>query len=195
MASVSALRDVLARLSNSDQEFAQSLIDQAEGRGLSEKQAAWVDKLVARASAPKAAPVNVMPLVDFMHDANVKRPSVLLMAGEQDIRLAIAGPSSRAPGYVVVTTAHRSFDDRKFFGRISPAGDFEPSLALEPETQTAIIVALQAMALDPAGTAAAFGRMMGWCCFCRIPLSDARSLHVGYGRICARKYNLPWAKE
>lgn len=195
MTTVTALRDVLAKLSVSDQEFARSLIDQAASRGLSQKQSIWVDKLLARATSGKPATVNVSPLLDFMNESNVKRPAILLMAGDLQFRLSIAGPGSRTPGYVVVTSPDRSFDERKFFGRIGPDGTFEPSLTLEPETQTAIVAALQAMAIDPAGTAAKYGQMMGSCCFCRLPLTDGRSLHVGYGKICARKYNLPYGEK
>lgn len=194
MSGVSDLREHLSKLSVSDQEFAQSLIHQAATRGLSPKQNVWVDKLVTRAKAPprNAVQVNVMPLVDFLADANLKRPAMLLQAGDRNIRLSIAGPGSRAPGYVVVTSPERSFSERTFFGRISPEGRFEPALILEEGAMTAIVAALQAMAADPAGTAAKFGKVQGQCCFCSIPLTDERSLHVGYGKICARKFNLPY---
>jgi Family of unknown function (DUF6011) len=192
MQSIDALRENLARLTESDQAFASSLLDQAHSRGLTAKQVGWVDKLVRKATAPRPEPVNVAPIIDFLHDANIKRPRLVLSAGDQDIRLSIAGPSSRTPGYVIVTSPERAFSERRFLGRIGPDGVFEPSLTVDPEAQTAIVAALQAMALDPAGTAAAYGKLMGSCCFCGLPLSDGKSLAVGYGKTCAQKYNLPY---
>jgi hypothetical protein len=190
---VAALRDTVARLGQSDQAFAQSLLKQAGERGLSDKQLAWVDKLVERANKPKPAPIDVREIVAFMTNAGLKRPQIILaMDGEEDVRLSIAGPGSRTPGHINVTSADKSYSERKFYGRIGPDGRFDPSLSLEPETQTAIVAALQAMASDPAGTAAKYGRVTGECCFCRLPLSDERSLRVGYGKVCSRRYGLPY---
>jgi hypothetical protein len=195
MQRIDALRENIARLGQSDQAFAKSLLDQAHQRGLSEKQLAWVDKLVERATKPKAAPIDVREIVSFMTNAGIKRPQIILALGEQGIRLSIAGPGSRTPGHINVTSADRTYEDRKFFGRIGPDGRFDPSLSIEPDTQAAIVAALLAMASDPAGTAATYGKLMGECCFCRLPLSDDRSLAVGYGKICARRYGLPWSSH
>jgi hypothetical protein len=136
--------------------------------------------------------IDVPGIVSFMTNASVKRPAIVLSIADEKVRLSIAGPGSRTPGHINVTSADRSYEDRKFYGRIGPDGRFDPSLALEPETQTAIVAVLRAMASDPGGTAAAHGRMMGECCFCRLPLSDERSLAVGYGKRCAFKWGLPY---
>lgn len=43
--------------------------------------------------------------------------------------------------------------------------------------------------------AASFGHEHDRCVFCFLPLSDDgpdRSVHVGYGPVCAKKYHLPW---
>jgi hypothetical protein len=195
MERIDALRDTIARLGESDQAFARSLLDQAAHRGLSSKQMAWVDKLVARAITPKAAPIDVREIVSFMSNAALKRPQIILAMGEETVRLSIAGPGSRTPGHINVTSADRTYDDRKFYGRIGPDGRFDPSLSMEPETMTAIVAVLRAIASDPAGTAAKYGHLTGECCFCRLPLSDPRSLHVGYGKICARKWGLPYGEK
>jgi len=191
---VDALRQTIARLGESDQAFARSLIDQADHRGLSSKQLVWVDKLIERATTPKAAPIDVREIVSFITNAGLKRPQIVLRLGEETVRLSIAGPGSRTPGHINVTSADRSYDDRKFYGRIGPDGRFDPSLSMDGQTQAAIVAALLAIASDPAGTAAKYGHATGECCFCRLPLSDPRSLHVGYGRICARKWGLPYGE-
>lgn len=43
-----------------------------------------------------------------------------------------------------------------------------------------------------ADQAAAFGRTSSFCCYCCRHLEDGRSVEVGYGPVCAKKYNLPW---
>jgi hypothetical protein len=43
--------------------------------------------------------------------------------------------------------------------------------------------------------AAAYGHEHDRCVFCHTPLTDDgpdRSVHVGYGPVCAKKYDLPW---
>jgi len=40
--------------------------------------------------------------------------------------------------------------------------------------------------------AAAFGQTSSFCCYCARHLEDGRSVEVGYGPVCAKKYNLPW---
>jgi len=54
---------------------------------------------------------------------------------------------------------------------------------------------LRRMAADPAAEATAYGRLTGSCCFCRRPLTDGRSIAVGYGPICADHYGLAWGDE
>lgn len=45
---------------------------------------------------------------------------------------------------------------------------------------------------NPEAFVAAYGKKTGRCCFCRLRLTDPRSEEVGYGKICARHYRLPW---
>lgn len=40
--------------------------------------------------------------------------------------------------------------------------------------------------------AAAFGKLVGRCCFCSHAIDTPESTAVGYGPICAGKYGLPW---
>jgi hypothetical protein len=43
--------------------------------------------------------------------------------------------------------------------------------------------------------AAEHGHKTGNCCFCSRPLNDARSTEVGYGPVCADKWELPWGTK
>lgn len=40
--------------------------------------------------------------------------------------------------------------------------------------------------------AAAFGKLVGRCCFCSHAIDTPESTAVGYGPVCAAKYGLPW---
>jgi hypothetical protein len=197
MESVDRLREHLAHLAEGDRSFAESLLDQAHRRGLTSKQLDWVDKLVERATRPAMEPVNFAGIASFMENAAVlvARPAFLLRAGEVDIRLSIAGPRSRTPGMINVTSADRSFTDRVFYGRIGQDGVYAPSLKPDAAAAAAVVECLKLLDADPAQAASRYGRLTGQCSFCSLPLSDVRSLAVGFGRICARKYGLPYGER
>lgn len=100
------------------------------------------------------------------------------------LTLNMAKPGHAVPGSLNVKNG------RDWLGRIHRDGRFEPNRrimlpnGLEP--------ALKQFAAEPAKVAAEHGHKTGRCCFCRLPLTDARSLKVGYGAICASNYELPY---
>jgi len=51
---------------------------------------------------------------------------------------------------------------------------------------------IQALALDPLGTAQAMAKRLSACMYCGQRLSDDESKARGYGPICAEHYGLPW---
>jgi hypothetical protein len=126
MGTMERLRAGLAHLTARDREFAESLLSQAGGRGLSAKQSAWIDRLAARAAPPDPTekPIVVAPIVAMFAKAygTLKLPKVLVDADGTSLRLTVAGGRSRAPGSIVVTSAARSYDDRAFYGRIMQDG-------------------------------------------------------------------------
>lgn len=197
---IAALVQAMSKLSESDQAFAGSLIAQSQRRGLSEKQWPWVAKLVERATQPAPEPMKIGaigPIVALIDRAKsrLKYPAVLLRAGELELRVSVAGPTSRHPGAVNVTSIERGSDGKRaWYGRIIPAGQYEPALRLLQSEREAIGQALVCFAEDPAGVAAAYGHLTGRCCFCGPKLDDERSTAVGYGPVCARKWSLPWRK-
>ncbi len=194
---VAALRANLARLPAKDQDFARSLLQSAAGRGLSAKQAACVDRLNARASAP-AAPVTygLERIVDIMGEAarRLKWPVIRFEAGGRKYRLGRCGPAAREPGAVNVTSDEKGFEARTYFGRIDLLGTFEPHPSHDFETGTAIGIALLAFAADPVEQARIYGQRFGCCCFCGLELTDRRSVKAGYGPICADKFGLCWGE-
>lgn len=188
-----ALRGGLDALSVRDRSFAESLLDQADGRGLSDKQWGWVDTLTRRASAPAAKVANVAGIVGMMERADGKRARIAIRVNaELTIRLVIAGPSSSEPGSVVITSTDRGYENRSFYGRVSRNGEFRPGRHATAAIEAAILAALAEMAADPAGVAAKYGHLTGECCFCGLTLTDGPSIAAGYGPVCARNYGLPW---
>jgi len=190
---IQQLSNSYATLDERSRSFAASLVEQFHERGLSDKQAHWVGELLNRAGGAVPATFavgSVKGVVDLLEHAKqrLKSPALLVRVNDISIRLNIAGPTAKVPGSVFRGTDGQ----RKWFGRISPDGDFEPRRSLDGETQTAIAAALVAMASDPAKAASEYGRLTGHCCFCSLPLTNERSTAVGYGKICARNWGLPW---
>jgi hypothetical protein len=68
---------------------------------------------------------------------------------------------------------------------------------LEPGTiqwqyERGLIRRLREDTLTTAAQAAAFGKLVGRCCFCSHAIDTPESTAVGYGPVCATKYDLPW---
>lgn len=198
----SELSKVIPLLPESKHGFASSLVDQAQKKGkLSEKQEYWLLKLHEMAVTPKPEPetvdlgVSAAGIIALFNAAKVgkkKHPKVRLNASGQEIVLSVAGSSAKVPGSINVTSKG-GFHDRDWYGRIHPDGRWEPS-AKGKKIELLEDLLFQ-FAQDPAGVAAAYGKMTGACCFCLKPLDTDESLAVGYGPTCAKKWNLPWGKK
>lgn len=125
----------------------------------------------------------------FLAKKRLEYPKVRLQTSTgRDILVSIAGERSRHAGQVMIS------DDlpwgepgRAYYGRIDNRGNWYGEDI--PEDVDTVI---KALAANPAQTAAEYGRLTGNCCFCHRKLSDERSTAMGYGRICADHYHLPW---
>jgi len=113
------------------------------------------------------------------------------------IRLSVAGERARVPGSINVVKDERPNEGerRPWLGRILQDGTFDAANNLPENVRTAVLARLREFALHPAEVASQYGRLHGRCCFCRLPLTDARSTAVGYGEICAGHYGLPWGER
>jgi uncharacterized protein DUF6011 len=110
-----------------------------------------------------------------------------------DLRVSVAGAQSRTPGYLMLTDGGK-YPDNKYFGRISGAGVLE--LGRDGESVRHVLLPLlEKLAANPAHVAADYGHLTGACCFCALRLTDARSVHVGYGERCAERFGLPWGEK
>jgi hypothetical protein len=173
-------------------------IERVEGR--------WtVHHLDGQCPAPApAAPANnigelggVMALFERAR-AHLQRPAVVLDAAgvAHPIRITVAGASSNHPGqlYVLSENPYRT-GRRAFFGRVDLEGNYHPSRYTGADLNESIVARLRHFAEAPAEVAGEYGRLHGRCCFCRLPLTDARSTAVGYGQVCAGHYGLPWGER
>jgi hypothetical protein len=191
---IEALKAALPNLSSGSRDFANSLIASAEGRGLSEKQLYWVRKLAEPPAPPTTVEVgdltNVLTLFDNARK-HLKFPKVkLALEDGSPVVLSVAGPGAKAPGTINVTDGG-SYGNNKWFGRIATTGAWEVSKAAG-ESATSIAALLTRFALEPEATAAAYGKLVGSCCFCSRTLTDKRSTEVGYGPVCADHFGLAW---
>jgi hypothetical protein len=193
---VEALSSVLGKLSNSDSNFASSLIQNFYRYGsLSPKQLTWVDTLTKRATQPSAAPVaqiqvNFQKIQDLFDLAakKLRRVKVKLQTAQgQPVAFARAGANSKYVGQILITDGG-PFGNNKFFGRVDVTGEF---FATRSATQE-VCDLVKEFADDPSATAGRYGRLTGGCSFCNHGLKDNRSVQVGYGPVCARNFGLVW---
>lgn len=158
----------------------------------------WTKGVGARhaGTCPPAAVVPVVTvqagaIVAFLQaarDRGLKAPKARFLApGGGELRLALAGSTSKYPGAVQVKV------DGTWVGRIEASGVVAGPLA--GTWGAPIVAALDIVASNPAAAAKAYGALMCRCSFCNLSLTDAGSVEVGYGPVCAQHWGLPHAPK
>ena len=194
------------KLPERDRVFADSLVSQFDKKGsLSDKQWPWVEKLAEQVECigvpdfTKLLKKETVQLDSFkgvieLFDkakAHLKSPSIMLkLADGSDLMLKVAGSTSKAPGTVNLTDG-KPFGANTWYGRVTPAGVWEPSekgKAIKDDL-TSILTKL---AQNPARVAKEHGKLTGKCCFCHSTLTAGKSTDVGYGPVCAKRFELAW---
>ena len=141
------------------------------------------------AAAP-AVTANGAPIVQFLQaakDRGLAFPNVTFALSPAApfasafVNIYIAGEKSRYPGALQVKVGG------EWIGRIETSGKVAGRLASEP----AVLARLDAIAADPAAAAKEFAILTGRCAFCARELTDEGSIEVGYGPICAKRFDLP----
>lgn len=194
--SIDRLRAGLTRLAPKDREFAESLLNRADTRGLTAKEQPWIERLAERANSTDQAdaPINVSPIVAMFDKAKatLKQPKILVDVDGTLMRLSVATERSRVPGSIFVTSADPASEVRDYYCRILRDGSMVFGRDVAGDVKRKIGAALVKFADDPTAAAKAFGKRTGRCCFCNLVLSDGPSIHAGYGPVCARRLALPW---
>jgi len=197
---VAKLASLIPVLKASDAKFASDLIVSFKKYGsLTPKQEPWIERLIARAVAPVAAPQaqaavsvgsfgNVVALFNKAKESGLKFPKVRLTVGGTKVVLSLNGKNSKAPGYVSIS-GEGTYPNRAYYGRVSPDGAFQPFKS----GLTGLVELLTEFSANPARVAKDHGKLTGNCCFCNKVLGlgkEKRSVLVGFGPDCAENYGL-----
>lgn len=163
-------------------DFAASLVAQYRRKGeLSERQWDAAERMIRKVRDTKQRKASLQRSVDvsaitaLLNGAKVKRP-VFRAAG---LSFSMAPPNGKNAGAVYVKA------DGTYQGKIMN-GAFMAAGACDPETADAVV----AVAKDPRGEAIKHGKMTGACSCCGRTLTDATSVEMGIGPICAEKWGL-----
>jgi hypothetical protein len=168
-------------------DFAQSL---ARATRWSAGQLYWVHKIATEALAPRQPAANVGDAAGIVAlfataSSRLKHPkiSVVDSATNLTIKLSPAKADSRNAGFIYVKANDQYAGKLGSDGRWFPVGTCPAGVA----------EFLVEFAKAPARHAAVHGHRTGNCCFCSRLLTDAVSVAVGYGPVCAENYGLPHA--
>lgn len=191
---LATLRKGLAALDPRDRDFAQSLIQQHDRRGLSDKQWPWVKRLADRLApnpAHQLGDTAALLALFARTGGKLKYPALTVDLSDQDtLRLHVAGDTARHPGSITVNTL-----DRQRLGSLHRDGTWSPLDTRSADLYASVADLLTRLLADPAGFLANHGRLSGACCYCGITLTDQRSVQAGYGPTCAKNWGLAWGKR
>lgn len=127
----------------------------------------------------------LLSIVEFLaaaHGRGLRYPKARFLApGGGELLLKRAGNASAHTGAVNVLVAG------EWVGRINLDGTVVGRLAGRSDLMQTLAV----IATDPAGAAKSYGALHCHCSFCGLPLTDAGSVAVGYGPVCADHWGLP----
>lgn len=205
------VRGLLAGMSDNDRKFYGSLLQAFDAGRLSEKQAFYLQKkhddvMARRAMATTAKQEVLLPrtVALFQHamSKGIETPTIRLSIGEKAGRIAIrAVRTKRGDLIAYVNDRDRTFTTRDGmtrktgYGTIDLAtGRFEVSTYADPTLMPFVLSALIKFESDPEKVGALEGHATGCCCYCGLKLTQAASVAVGYGPICADNYGLPWGE-
>ena len=193
LTTLAALKNALPAMSPRNRTFAESLLKQATAKGsLSDKQWYWVGKLTTDAAAPRRETVQIGDLnavIAFFDRAKVSRPKVVFAVDGTPVKLSVAGERAAVPGSINVASPTYG---GAWYGRITRDGVFHPGR--DADKVADLVGVLRRFAVSPEKVAAEYGAATGSCSFCSRELTDARSVTVGYGPVCAGHYGLPWGE-
>ena len=144
-----------------------------------------------RAGQAQALGLNFSGIAAFFRSALAKGAKKLVICLQTDEEVTVELRHSASKGVLYVTDGG-PWGDNRYFGAIDLAsGAFRVGRESSPPVN-ALLTEFEA---DPAGVAARYGHLTGRCSFCARNLDDVRSVDVGYGPVCAKRYGLPWGER
>jgi len=123
-----------------------------------------------------------------------KRPQIKFKPSEKSpntprVGFKIAGKASKFKGQVMITSGG-AYGQSHYYGRIED-GVYHPA----PKASTEIQAFVVEFAKDPTKMGTAYGLSTMHCCFCAKAIDTVDSKAMGYGPVCASKFDLPWGKK
>jgi hypothetical protein len=148
-----------------------------------------VHKIATEALTPRPAAAHVgdaAGIVALFATASrqLKFPKIVVTdpATNQTLKLSPAKADSSNAGFIYVKVGD------SYAGKLGSDGRWFPVSTCP----AGVAEFLTKFAQAPASHAAVHGHKTGSCCFCSRPLTDAVSVAVGYGPVCAETYGLPY---
>lgn len=103
------------------------------------------------------------------------------------VRLTMAGPNAKPHNKgCLYVTEDAPWEDREYLGKITPKGEFLPTLAASDLHRKAVDL----VADDPWQAALTYGRAMGKCSMCGRKLTADKSIDDGIGPVCKSNWGL-----
>lgn len=129
---------------------------------------------------------NLRALVDRARSSGLAQPRIRT----QGLELYVTGRMSRYPGSLYVVNG-RKRGSGAFWGWIDQQGVWHKRNN-PPQPIEARLVGYNEDVERLINDCVAYAKRTGACSFCGSELTDARSVQVGYGPICAQRYGLSW---
>jgi hypothetical protein len=157
----------------------------------------WVDRMINEVNATVVSliKVDITKVVALFSNArtHLKFPKITLLLDETDFHSLVRFSIDRKGRNVIWMNSAHSYGTT--YGSINmDSGDVNLKSAGE-SIKTELLELLRRFCENPIQLVMLHGKLTGNCCFCRLPLTDERSLQSGYGDTCARHYHLPWGKQ
>jgi hypothetical protein len=190
------LQALVGQLGPKDRPFAEGLLETVRRTGrMSDKQIYWINQLIERATIPQQ-PRRVEAVGNFARvyamfataRRHLKYPKVhLQLADGRPVALAMSGATSHHPNTINVTDGG-PYGQNKWYGRVEVDGTWTAGREFPELAEVANL--LHRLSEEPEKTAAEYGQLTGYCCFCSTRLTNEKSTAVGYGPVCADHFGL-----
>lgn len=129
---------------------------------------------------------SIVKFIQAARDRGLKFPKLRVLdpTGKVEIQMGLT-VKGLAPGSLWLKV-HTPFG-MNYYGSVRPTGSITGALATDPTMQKHLTY----VAENPAAAAKEYAALMCQCSFCGLQLTDAGSVEVGYGPVCAKHWNLP----
>lgn len=202
------LRAATARMNPSNKEFVTSILKAFYANRASEKQLAAIERKYEEITTAREKRTTglrlprIAALLNHALEHGLKKPAIRLRLPEGLGGIKVRVGDHKTEGKVAFVNDRDRLVPNKY-GVEKPAyyGYIRLStgeLVKSPYADSSLVASaqgtLEGFEADPHKASAVEAHATGHCCFCGLPLEDGRSVAMGYGPICARKWGLPWGE-